>query len=118
MAERANKLLEFIFSQPPDDYIRHMLMGLFTKIVNMEQPLSKYSMFFNSNLTNEKETTVFAQTINETFHKYQVLPSQGKDAQSMTALDTEIQDIVQQSLIKTRQKDQALDFIMHLDNIA
>jgi hypothetical protein len=63
MADKANKILAFIFEGDPNEYERHMLMGLFTKVINMDQPLKQYSKFFTSNLINEKPTTCFAEEI-------------------------------------------------------
>jgi hypothetical protein len=88
MADRANKILAFIFEGNPNDYERHMLMGLFTKVINMDQPLKQYSKFFTSNLINEKTTTCFAQIIQETKYYYQELPTQCSKKTQLTFIDT------------------------------
>jgi hypothetical protein len=65
-------------------------MGLFSRVVKMKQPLKEYGRFFNSNFANKKETTCFALEIEQTLHKYQVLPSQGSKEQQLFALDHQI----------------------------
>lgn len=49
MTSVANKFLQHIFSCPPSVCHRHLLMGLFDQILNLEVPLETYQLFFSSN---------------------------------------------------------------------
>ena len=61
MADKANILLDMIFSQNETAHYRHMLIGLFEQVIALDFSLQSYSKFFISHDQNDIQTTTFAQ---------------------------------------------------------
>ena len=77
MKEKANTLLEIIFSQPICRSNHDVLMGLFDTICELEEPLMTYLKFFTNRELDLEQTTKFNYFYSTKLWGYQIIPAVG-----------------------------------------
>ena len=113
LSERANMLLDMIFSQPLSPHYTSMLMGLFNRIKDMGTPLLSYAKFFESAFNDEK--TRFSNDMVKTIWAYQRVPVNGGENNTLCLQTKERQEEFGQVIAKLDCYSTMLDYFMEED---
>lgn len=86
-----NKLMEFIFKQPPSFYLSHVLAAAFQPIACLSQPYMDYQKFFwmSDALGYDSSTFIFDRIM--PLYDYLKVPQQGSKKLKLVPLDKKTQ---------------------------